>query len=65
MLHDSMCDSICCPPAEDGELELAMRSGKVRRLHPIPLNKDGEFELSLSTSMCVTGLSEFKSGLSS
>ena len=29
--------------AEDGDeqLELAMRSGKVRRLHPIPVNEDG------------------------
>ena len=31
----------------DEELELAMRSGKVRRLHPIPLNEDGENILML------------------
>lgn len=27
----------------DEELELAMRSGKVRRLHPIALHPDGEW----------------------
>ena len=28
----------------DEELELAMRSGKVRRLHPIALHPDGEWD---------------------
>lgn len=38
--HDNPPCLLCT--AEE-ELELAMRSGKVRRLHPIPLNQDGTF----------------------
>ena len=37
-------------PLDDGQLELAMRCGKVRRLHPIALNSDGMFQVCLGKS---------------